>query len=166
MEKKTYRKPCELPHMYRMLSWAMEFDPTMFYKINVYLIEYLITGSEEESELITHVATYTVWSAMSKKISSKNSISPVSKADANLLEQPASIRSIAVGHIYRGFDFFIQREKTLREELPIWRLEVWLGIGHSLWRIVLLLRHVAPEVGWRFGWHGRVSSSCFFFRFP
>jgi hypothetical protein len=46
--------------MYRMLSWAMEFDRTMFYKINVYLFEYLITSSEEESELITHVATYTV----------------------------------------------------------------------------------------------------------
>jgi hypothetical protein len=36
-----------------------------------------------------------------------------------------------------------------------------------LWRIVLLLRHVAPEVGrrfglLRFGWHGHVSSSSFF----
>ena len=69
---------------------------------------------------------------MSKKISSKNSITPGSKVDANLLKQPASIGSIAVGHIYRGLDFLTQREKTLREDLPIWRFKVRLGIGHSL----------------------------------
>jgi len=61
---------------------------------------------------------------MPKEISSKNSITPGSKVDANLLKQPASIRSIAVGHIHRGFDLFIQREKTLREDLPIRRFKV------------------------------------------
>jgi hypothetical protein len=66
---------------------------------------------------------------MSKKISGKNSITPVSKADANLLEQPASIRSIAVGHIYRGFDFLSNGRKPCVKSFPF-------GVSKYEWVLV------------------------------
>ncbi|GLT71687.1 hypothetical protein SLA2020_436860 [Shorea laevis] len=86
---------------------------------------------------------------MSEKISSKNSITPSSIMNTDLLEHPAGIRAVAVRHEHGGFNFLVQRQETLGEDFAVGCVEVALGVAYSLRRVILFLRHVSPEVRWR-----------------
>ncbi|KAB2611356.1 caffeoylshikimate esterase [Pyrus ussuriensis x Pyrus communis] len=71
----------------------------------------------------------------------------------DFLEEPAGVGSVAVGHEDGGFDFLIQGQEGLGEDLGVGGLEEGFGVAHSLGGVVLLLRHVAPEIRWHLGRH-------------
>lgn len=91
---------------------------------------------------------------MAEEISGEDGVAPGRKTDADFLEEPTCVGAIAMGHVNCAFDSQIQGQEALREDLAVWSVEVGLGVSDALGRVILLLRHVAPEVGGRFGRHG------------
>lgn len=83
---------------------------------------------------------------MAEEIGGEDGVAPGGEVDADLLEEPAGVGSVAMGHEDRGLDLLIQGQEALREELAVGGVEVGLGVAHPLRRVVLLLRHVPPEV--------------------
>lgn len=83
---------------------------------------------------------------MAEEVSGEDGVTPGGVVDANLLEEPAGVGSVAVGHVDRALDLLIQRQEALREDLAVGGVEVGLGVDHPLRGVVLLLGHVPPEV--------------------
>lgn len=83
---------------------------------------------------------------MTEHVGGENRVPPVGVADADLLEEPAGVGSVPVGHVHGGLHGLVQRYKRLREEFPVWGLEVGLGVADALGGVVFLRRGVSPEV--------------------
>lgn len=69
---------------------------------------------------------------MAEEIGGEYGVTPRGEVDADLLEQPARIGSVAVTHIDRCLDGLIQRQEGLREEFTVGSVEVRFGVPHPL----------------------------------
>lgn len=69
---------------------------------------------------------------MAQEICAVHCVSPIGEGDADLLEQPARIGSVSVGHEDGGLDGLIQRQEFLGEDLAVGGFEVGFGVFHAL----------------------------------
>lgn len=102
---------------------------------------------------VAEVASETVGATVTEEVGGEDGVTPVGEADADLLEEPASVGAVAVGHVDGAFDTWrVQGDETLGEELAAGGVEVGFGVSNPLGGVVLLFRHEAPEIRGRFGW--------------
>ena len=62
---------------------------------------------------------------MPEEVSGEDGVAPGGKVDADLLEEPAGVGSVAMGHVNGSFNGFgsIQWKEALREEFAIGSFE-------------------------------------------
>lgn len=97
---------------------------------------------------VAEVAAEAVGAAVAEEVGGEDGVAPGGEGDADFLEEPAGVGAVAVGHEDGAFDLEvgIQRQEALGEDLAVRSFEVRLGVAHSLGGVVLLRRHVAPEI--------------------
>lgn len=102
---------------------------------------------------VADVASEAIGATVAEEVGSEDGVAPGGVVDADLLEEPAGVGAVAVGHKDGGLhgDGGIQREEGLREDHAVGSLEVGFGVSHSLRSVVLVFRHVAPEIRRDFG---------------
>lgn len=110
-------------------------------------------GSGGNGLHVAKIAADAIGSAVTEEIGAIDGVSPVGICDGNLLEEPAGIGSISVGHEDERLDGKeisgggIDGEERLGEEAAMGALEVGLLILDALGQVILLLPGlVAPEV--------------------
>ncbi|KAF7814334.1 hypothetical protein G2W53_028303 [Senna tora] len=102
---------------------------------------------------IAEVASEAVGAAVAEEIGGEDGVAPSGEVDADLLEEPAGVGAVSVGHEDGGLEGSgrVQGEEGLGEDLAIGSIEVGFGVSDALGGVVFVFRHKAPEIGRGFG---------------
>ena len=73
---------------------------------------------------VAEVAAEAVGAAVAEEVGGEDGVAPGGEVDADLLEEPAGVGTVAVAHVDGGLDGEIQREETLGEEVAVGGFEV------------------------------------------
>ena len=76
---------------------------------------------------VAEVAAEAVGAAVAEEVGGEDGVAPGGEVDADLLEEPAGVGAVAVGHVDGGLDLVglqVEREEALCEDLAVRGVEV------------------------------------------